>query len=240
MSRARSWQGSQGLVCVLTGGAGHDATTKAGTGFTHLGLMPGERILPACGREETKGLFPRAGRRGAWGSNSGSRRFISVWPATSKNWGRAIPEYRGAISRERDHAGSVVRSWDKRSAYSGNKAARPRQERRNRLRGEVFGFGAMCHEHSPLPHRGGEWGHSCRPDVPRAGMQEWLCFLTFAPGGPALLLAGVRGDRHAGQQESRKAFNRVIRASDASGTFARIPACGHAGPRGRRNALKTS
>ena len=67
-----------------------------------------------------------------------------------------------------------------------------------------------------------------------------LCFLTFAPGGPALLLAGERGDRHAGQQASRKASNRVIRASDAYGTFTRIPVCGHAGPRGRRNDLKTS
>ena len=67
MSRARNWQGSQGLVCVLTGGAGHHATTKAGTGFTHLGPMPGERMPPACGREETKGPLPGAGRCGGMG-----------------------------------------------------------------------------------------------------------------------------------------------------------------------------
>lgn len=39
-------QGSGSLVCVLTGGAGHKATTKAGTGFTRFDNVPadGERI----------------------------------------------------------------------------------------------------------------------------------------------------------------------------------------------------
>ena len=40
--RANSWQGSHEFVCVLTGGAGHNATTKAVTGrITRLDDLTG-------------------------------------------------------------------------------------------------------------------------------------------------------------------------------------------------------
>jgi hypothetical protein len=41
-SRARLLQGSGSLVCVFTGGAGHKATTKAGTGFTRFDNVPAD------------------------------------------------------------------------------------------------------------------------------------------------------------------------------------------------------
>jgi hypothetical protein len=39
-SPARMLQGSGSLVCVFTGGAGHKATTKAGTGFSRFDNVP--------------------------------------------------------------------------------------------------------------------------------------------------------------------------------------------------------
>jgi len=143
-----------------------------------------------------------------WGHEAATRAgggFFAGQTATSKNWARAIPEYRGAISRERDHAGTVVRSWGKRPTYSGNKAARSREVAGSSCGERFFGFGAMCHEHSPLPLRGGEWGHSCRPDVPRAGVQECLSvFLRSRQAGPTSCVrasgeTGMRGSRRAGK-----------------------------------------
>ena len=51
-NRARPLQGSGGIVCVPTGGAGHKATTKAGTGDSRFGNVPAARKawLPAWKR----------------------------------------------------------------------------------------------------------------------------------------------------------------------------------------------
>jgi hypothetical protein len=69
--RANSWQGSHEFVCVLTGGAGHNATTKAVTGritclddltgagwWSRPAPMPGKEVIAAIrslpGKAEVK------------------------------------------------------------------------------------------------------------------------------------------------------------------------------------------
>lgn len=159
------------------------------------GLWKGRNEEPFPLRWEVRGK--RAAARAAGGSSRVGPQRLRIGEG----------QFLNTAARYRDNATTrdpAVPSWARDRPVRGRKPARSRQEGRRRLRGEVFGFWAMCHEHSPLPppKRGvGPFLHARLRDLRPAGMP--LCVSTVFPGEPRRPHAGTRGDGPAGRRESR-------------------------------------